>query len=68
MIPDFEDGVLPEGIYECTLEEIATIFPKYPSYSFRELLHQRPPAPLRNQTEWPEYSVPSGLRISRGRL
>jgi hypothetical protein len=40
MIPPLQDGVLPEGIYECTIEEVASFFGKFQRTDKRQKLTQ----------------------------
>ena len=40
MIPDFNDGVLPEGVHTCTLEEIAERFGRFDRSNRRQRLTQ----------------------------
>ncbi len=41
MIPDLQDGVLPEGIYPCTIEEVEAKFGKFQRSDCRPHLTQK---------------------------
>lgn len=41
MIPPLQDGVLPEGIYDCTIDEVEAVFGRFQRSDRRQQLTQR---------------------------